>query len=131
MKTVYYNGGIITVNDKNMFAQALCEENGKITAVGSNEEILSIKKDGDKLIDLKGKTMLPAFIDAHSHFTGYAHALEQCDLSNCKNFEDIINTMSNFINKNKFPSDKWIIGCNYDQNFLKEQKHPTDTHLTK
>ncbi len=131
MKTIYYNGDIITVNDKNMFAQALCEENGKITAVGSNEEILSIKKDGDKLIDLKGKTMLPAFIDAHSHFTGYAHALEQCDLSNCKNFEDIINTMSNFINKNKFPSDKWIIGCNYDQNFLKEQKHPDRHTLDK
>lgn len=131
MKTIYYNGDIVTVSDKNMYANAVCVENGKITAVGDSAEMLSAKKDDDKLVDLKGKTMLPAFIDAHSHFTGYASALEQCDLANCKNFEDIVNTMKNFINKNKFPSDKWIIGCNYDQNFLKEQKHPDRRTLDK
>lgn len=49
------------------------------------------------MVDLQGKTMLPGFIDAHSHFVGAANAMTQCDLSECISFSQIVECMKMFI----------------------------------
>ncbi len=124
MKTLYINGTILTMKEEKLYAEAVCVENGRIVAVGSLEEIMDLKKADDEVIDLHGKTMLPGFIDAHSHFVGAANAMAQCDLSLCKNFGDIIRTMKEFMDKRNLSENDWVIGCNYDQNFLEEGCHP-------
>lgn len=50
--------------DKNL--QAILIENGKIKKIGKNTQIL--KDDLDTVINLSGKTIMPSFIDTHSHF---------------------------------------------------------------
>ncbi len=124
MKNIYINGNIITMNEKQMFANAVCLENDKIIAVGTNEEVLSLKETDDKIIDLQNKTMLPGFIDPHSHFVGAANSLWQCDLSFCENFDDIVKALQDFIKSKNLSKDAWVVGCNYDQNFLEEGVHP-------
>ena len=119
------------MNDQSREAEALMEENGIIKAVGSNEEILSLKSDDTEMIDLKGKTMLPAFIDPHSHFFGVANALKQCDLTSASNFDDIVKLMQDFINQKQIPEGEWVVGSNYDNNFLIEDAHPTKDILDK
>ena len=75
--------------------------------------------------DLEGKTLLPGFIDGHSHFVGCANSLAQCDLSKAKNFYDIVDIMKQFMKRMRnIPKGKWVIGINYDHNFLKEKRHP-------
>ncbi len=124
MKTFYINGTILTMEEENLYAEAVCAENGRITAVGSREEILSLRTEGDETVDLKGTVMLPGFIDGHSHFVGTANSMTQCELSGCKDFEDIIDTMKAFKEKRHLSEDAWIVGCNYDHNFLAEERHP-------
>lgn len=124
MKTFYYNGKILTMEEPDLYAEAVCVENGRIHAVGAKNEVLQLKENGDEMIDLQGKTMLPGFLDAHSHFVGAANAMTQCDLSDCGSFSEIINKMKEFAKKRKKKEGTWIIGCNYDQNFLEEKKHP-------
>lgn len=124
MKTFYVNGTILTMKESDLYAEAVCVENGRIVAVGSLEDIMKLKEPGDEVMDLNGKTMLPGFIDAHSHFVGAANAMSQCDLSFCENFDDIIRTMKEFMEKRKLSESDWVIGCNYDQNFLEEGCHP-------
>lgn len=132
MKTFYINGKIITMEeDGEVYAEAVCVESGRIISVGKKETVLELKQKGDKVIDLNGKTMLPGFIDAHSHFIGTANAMTQCDLSLCEDFADIIQTMKNFKEKRMLSNEAWIIGSNYDQNFLKEGKHPDKNVLDK
>lgn len=131
MKTFYINGKIITMEDASMFAEAVCVERGRILSVGKQEELLVLKEAGDEIIDLHGRTMLPAFIDAHSHFVGAANAMTQCDLSACKDFEEIVQAMKTFKAKRKLSDDAWIIGSNYDQNFLAEGRHPDKDVLDK
>ena len=65
MKTLFYGGKILTM-DIPLYADAVLVEDGKITAVGRREELAG--QAPDAVINLEGKTMLPAFIDAHSHF---------------------------------------------------------------
>ena len=131
MKSFYINGTILTMEDNALYAEAVCVENGRIKAVGTTEDVMKLKEDADEVIDLRSRVMMPGFIDAHSHFVGAANAMTQCDLSLCKDFEEIIEIMKNFKKKRNLSEDAWIIGCNYDQNFLAEGKHPDKTVLDK
>ena len=124
MKTIYYNGTILTMRDAELYTEAVCVENGRILATGTLEDMMQYKTQDDEMVDLQGKTMLPGFIDAHSHFVGAANAMTQCDLSECTSFSQIVECMKMFIRKRNLKEEDWVIGCNYDQNFLEEKQHP-------
>lgn len=125
MKSFYINGTVITMEDDALYAEAVYTENGRILAVGAQDEIMKLYKENeDEIIDLHGGAMLPGFIDGHSHFVGVANAMRQCDLSSCESFQDIIDTMKAFKDQKNLPEGAWISGCNYDHNFLKEGCHP-------
>ena len=66
--TIFYGGPIVTVNAKNEEVQALAVQNGKIVAVGTKE---AVSKDwqsaSTKVIDLKGQTLMPGFVEPHVH----------------------------------------------------------------
>ena len=124
MKTFYTNGTVITMEDDSLYAEAVCVDEGKIRAVGSKEDVLKLQEEGDEVVDLKGKVLLPGFIDGHSHFAGTANSMTQCDLSDCKSFSDIIMKMKDFKARRIHSEKEWIVGCNYDHNFLKEGRHP-------
>lgn len=136
MSILYFNGTILTMDERFPQAQALLVENGKILKVGSDEEVLAVKRQDTVCVDLQGKTMLPGFIDGHSHFAGLATSLGQCDLSQAQDFEDISRLMKEFIRANEIPDGQWVTGTNYDHNFLREKRHPdrllldsvSDTH---
>lgn len=124
VKKLYYNGTILTMDEKNPTAAALAVEDDRILAVYQK-----VPTDWqDEKIDLNGKALLPGFIDGHSHFIGFANSLSQCDLAEAKNFDDIVSLMQDFIKKRSIPKGKWVIGVNYDQNFLEEKEHP-DRHV--
>lgn len=121
---IYYNGVILTMDEVNPQAQAVSVQNGRIKKVGTDEEVLAERMSETVCIDLQGKTMLPGFIDGHSHFSGLATSLSQCDLSKAENFADIERLLKEFIRKNEIPKGHWVTGVNYDHNFLAEKKHP-------
>ena len=81
---LYYNGEIITMEKEGEQVEAVFVENGRIQKVGSLEEVKTFVKRDTKEIDLKGKTMLPAFIDAHSHISAFAQSLSYISLADCK-----------------------------------------------
>lgn len=61
------NGKIITVNPNFTLAEAVAIKRDKIIAVGSNKEIRRFANKQTKIIDLKGRTVIPGLIDAHTH----------------------------------------------------------------
>ena len=64
---IVYNANIITLDDNNPTASAVAMAGGRIVAVGSNEEVLKAKTSTTKLIDAKGKTLIPGLFDSHLH----------------------------------------------------------------
>lgn len=66
---VYYNGQILTMED-GIVATAIEIRGDQIVAVGTDEDILDNASPHANLIDLQGKTIMPGFIDAHSHIFG-------------------------------------------------------------
>ena len=67
-KRAFINGKIYTVDNNMTIAQTVIVQNGKIIFVGSYNDAQKIIDDKTELIDLKGKLMLPGFIDNHTHF---------------------------------------------------------------
>jgi predicted amidohydrolase YtcJ len=66
-ETIFINGKVVTMNDAGAIAQGVAVHQGKLLAVGSNAAILRLAGPKTVRIDLKGRTMLPGFIDTHSH----------------------------------------------------------------
>jgi predicted amidohydrolase YtcJ len=66
-QTIVINAKVITVDPAQPAAQAFAIENGRFTAVGTNEQILKLKTPSTEVIDLKGMTVTPGFNDAHLH----------------------------------------------------------------
>ena len=69
---VYYNGDIITMQgDKPIYVDALVVKDDKINYTGDSDKAMKIAGVGHKMVDLKGKTLLPGFIDGHAHFANF------------------------------------------------------------
>lgn len=121
MKKLFYNGTIITMEEEN--SNAVLIENGIIKALG--EEALTFLNEAIDKVDLKRKTMLPGFIDSHSHFAAFVSTLGLVNLKECTSFREMVETLKKFELENIEESNEPIIGFGYDQNFLEEKMHPT------
>lgn len=119
MKTIFINGEYITLENKK--CEAILVEGKIIAKVGTKTEILKYKDEKTKIVDLKGKTMMPAFIDAHGHFFGVANNFLQLSLEESSNIKEIQNRLIKY--KKNTPEGKWIIANNYDQNLLDEKRN--------
>ena len=129
MKTLYYGGPIRTM-ETDAPAGALLVENGVIAAVG-DLETLRARAGNAAEIDLEGRTLLPGFIDAHSHFSGAAYALLQAPLGEETDFAGIAQALTRFIADNRVPQGTWVVGKGYDQTALAEQRHPARALLDR
>lgn len=127
MKKIYFNGDFITLEADGV--EAILIDNGIIKALGSKEEILKMKDEQTELVDLKGKTMMPAFIDAHSHFFAVANNFLQASLDGCRCFKEIQEKLLKYKQENNIEEGKWILANGYEHNILKENKHITKLEL--
>ena len=66
--TILVNGKIITVDDRYTIAQALAIKNQRVVATGSSADIRKLADSSTKVIDLKGRTVIPGLIDNHAHW---------------------------------------------------------------
>jgi predicted amidohydrolase YtcJ len=133
---IWSGGPILTMDDTAMRAEAIAEAGGKIVAVGSAADVMKLKGPKTQVINLKGRTMLPGFIDPHGHMVvGGLQALSANLLAppdgKVTDIAGVIATMREWVAANKAAVDKTqlIIGFGYDQATLKEHRHPTRKEL--
>ena len=131
--TVYTGGPILTMNPKNDIAEALAVKDGKILAVGKKADVLSAAGKNPHVVDLKGKTLLPGLIDGHSHFPNGAYRelhmvnLNVPPLGKVESIADLQAMLR--ARMQKTPEGQWIIGYNYNDLAMKEQRQPTKAEL--
>jgi predicted amidohydrolase YtcJ len=123
--TIYQGGSILTMSGNTpTYAQALAVKDGKILAVGNRDEVLKTKGDATKVVDLGGKTMLPGFLDGHSHFI---NSLSVASQANCyappfgpgNTKAGIINALKKLQSDRKVPPGETVImGYGYDDSIF-------------
>ncbi len=130
MKTIYFNGTIVTINPRKQKVEAIVVEDNLIVDLGKYAKL--IKKHGDDIIkyNLQGKTLLPGFIDAHSHASALVQSFIFVNLmnkpwGNISSIKDIANSLKLQLEKNpdKYDEENWLIGQGYDNtNFPNGEK---------
>jgi predicted amidohydrolase YtcJ len=110
--------------------------NGKILAVGRRSEVMKLKGPGTQLVDLKGQTLVPGFVDAHGHIVlGGLQALSANLLAppdgQVQDIASLQQTLRDWAQKNAAAVEKTklIVGFGYDNAQLKELRHPTKEEL--
>ncbi len=129
---VFINGTILTMDATNTVVQALSTRGTRIDAVGTTEQIMSLVGAGTQVVDLRGRTMLPGFVDAHGHFPGSGMRVVAADLNsppigNKKTMADVLAALKEQAAKTA-PGD-WVSGFGYDDTLLAERRHPTRAEL--
>ena len=121
---IYYGGDILTMEgDSATYAEAIAVMDGKIVFVGSKADAEKMKGDSTMMHDLQGKTLLPGFLDAHSHYFNSLVVANQCNLyappsGTAKDVESIIAALKDFVEKRKIPAGEEIIGYGYDDSVM-------------
>jgi len=134
--TLYFGGDIITLNEQQPSAEALAVKNGRILAVGDMVHVREVAGDIGKEVNLEGRTLVPGFIDSHSHVSMVATKLECANLSRdpmgpVNNIDDLIQQLNTFKDTVDPTSGDWIIGMGYDPSHMEERRHPTRYELDK
>jgi predicted amidohydrolase YtcJ len=112
------NGKIYTMNPKQPQAQAVAVRDSKITAVGKTSDVENLGKRDFKVINLQGKTVVPGFIDCHTHFFSFALSLNQVNLDLLTSFDQILSQIKTFAKKLR--PQEWLLGRGWDKNILRK-----------
>lgn len=123
-QTIYENGCIITMEDDQPTAEALLVEEGVIKAIGTLAEIIQAAEKDAEHVDLKGMTMLPGFIDSHSHIINFSQMFSTVPLQGVSNPGDLKQRVKAYLDKEQLPAGTWVIGFGYDHNLWPDKKQP-------
>ena len=123
---VVHHAQIYTVNSNFAVAEAMAIQDGKIVAIGTNDDILK-EYQADSVVNAKGMPVYPGFIDAHAHFMGYGQALYSVDLMFVNSWEEALQRIQDFATKH--PGNTWITGRGWDQNRFPGKSFPTNAEL--
>lgn len=124
--TLYHGGSILTMaGDSPTYVEALVEQDGKIIFTGSKADALKQYTATGTLVDLEGKTMLPGFMDAHSHYINSLLVANQCQLyappsGTAKDVESIIANLKTFAKERNIQKGEMITGYGYDDTVMPE-----------
>jgi predicted amidohydrolase YtcJ len=130
---IFINGTVLTVDSVNSVAQAVAVKDGKILAVGTTASIVKLKGDQTLVVDLKGKTLIPGFIDGHSHFMslgrGKSANLAAPPVGQVKDIPGLVAELQKFKKEKNVKDGEWISGFGYDPDQLAEKRHPSKEDL--
>ena len=129
MKKLYYGGSILTMDQSKKEAEAVLTEQGKILAVGNLEEFSSFQ--GEK-VNLEGKTLMPAFVDGHSHLISTGMDLTTyCDLRGATSIDEILERCQAFRRERGLSPEEAVVLKGYDVAIMKEGRHPVAADLDR
>ncbi|MGE5253773.1 MAG: amidohydrolase [Planctomycetaceae bacterium] len=132
MEILFKNGNVLTMEPGSPKAEALAVQFGKIYQIGKNEVLERLAGPETTVVDLQGQTVLPGFIDTHSHFCLYALLTDQADCrpaAGCRRGEDVVEALRAQAKKTK--AGKWIMGWGYAPYLLDDGKDLTREDLDR
>jgi predicted amidohydrolase YtcJ len=123
------NANIIPGGSCELRKGAIATRGERILALAADEDVAQLKGPTTRVIDCRGKTLVPGFIDAHCHFFSLVRKLLSLDLSpafvrSIEDIKDIIRRRTKSMS-----AGRWIVGTGYNEFYLAEKRHPTRRDL--
>ncbi|KUO69989.1 MAG: hypothetical protein APF77_20985 [Clostridia bacterium BRH_c25] len=120
--TIIINGKVLTMENHQPFAEAIAISDGKIAAIGSDNEIALLAKAETEIIDAGQNTVLPGFIDAHVHFMGTGLDASSVCLTGALNHKELFHRLKAY--EAGLKNNAWLRGYGYDETRYAENALP-------
>ncbi len=126
---IFLNGQVLTVNPKAPVASAFSIIADRFCVIGSEADVRKYATSKSNVVDLRGRTVVPGFIETHSHPSLYAMTLLQADCYTPpnQNIEDVKARIKNLADA--AAPGQWVKGWGYDDTLIAERRHLTRTDL--
>jgi predicted amidohydrolase YtcJ len=124
---ILYNGKIVTVDASFSIAQGVAIRNGRFTTVGTNEAVRRTAGPATKLIDLRGRTVIPGLIDGHLHNAGGGPGV---DLANVRSMAELLAAVEARVKAGK-PDDLIVSNSDWHEAQLREKRLPHRRELDR
>jgi predicted amidohydrolase YtcJ len=128
-ETIFINGNIYTVSEKQPHADAIAVHRDRIIFVGSKADAEKFQGDKTRMVDLAGKTVTPGFTDSHCHIFGIGEREMTLNLEGTNTREDFLAKVKERVAQTE--RDKWITGRGWIETFWKPPQFPTRADLDK
>src|SRR6185436_5417536 len=109
---VIVNANIHTMNTAQKDARSIAVVGNKIVAIGSDADTKSLIGPKTRVVDAKGRLVIPGFNDAHVHFLETGSQLSSVDLRHAKSPEEFVRIIKEFAARQ--PKGRWILGGKWD-----------------
>ncbi len=126
MNLLLTNANVLTLDPRNSRAEAVAILGGRIARVGTNEEVMRMAVEPSTVLDLKGKTVAPGFVESHIHPVMTAHY--KLDMVNCGTPPN--HTIADIVEKLREAAKQagrgeWILGKGFDDSLIEDMRHIT------
>ncbi|MEY2578138.1 MAG: hypothetical protein QOI49_962 [Verrucomicrobiota bacterium] len=128
-QTVFVNGNIYTMNERQPRAEAIAVKGDRIVFVGSNADAKKYQSAETKTVDLAAKTVVPGLTDSHCHIFGIGEREMNLNLEGANTLEDFLARVKDRVAKTEH--GKWVTGRGWIETFWKPPQFPTRADLDK
>ena len=126
---IFFGGDILSMDDNQPVVEAIAVEDGRITAIGTKENIIKLRTWRTKIVNLQGKTLMPGLIEAHCHPIATAVLSQVVNISGFtyNSREEIMATIGAAVEKAS--PGKWVLAFGWDPVLVKDLHNPTLAEL--
>lgn len=124
MELLLINGRIYTMNRTRDVYEGLAVKDGRIVQLGKTDDILSLRTDATRIIDLRGNIVIPGFNDSHMHLLSYGYSQRNIKLDGCASLRELKARVKYFIQRENIQAGQWVEGRGWDQNLFDVKEIP-------
>ena len=124
---LFHNGTILTMDKARPTATALAVVGNRVAAL--DDDATALRSPRTRVIDLRGRALVPGFVDAHNHFVQYGLRLLRLDLSHAQDKDDLLQAVRE--RAQMTPGDGWVVGHSWDEAKWRSRALPTQDELDR
>ena len=133
---VFLGDHIVTMDANQPSVEAVAVRGETIAAAGTRNDVLALRGEATRVVELGEHALLPGFIDAHGHFLAVGRSLESLSLhpppvGDVRDIDDVVRKIRTWIAEHAIPPGGLVIGAGYDDSLLAERRHPTRDDLDR
>ena len=134
--TIFVGDHIVTMEPGLRAVEAVAVRGETIAAAGPRDEVLALRGDATRVVELGPRALLPGFIDTHGHFLAVGMTLDALSLhpppvGDVSDIDDIVRKIRAWIAERGIPPGQMVSGGGYDDSLLAENRHPTRFDLDR
>ena len=134
--TIFTGGAIVTMDPARPSVEAVAVSGETIAAAGALDEVMALRGDATRVVELGNRALLPGFIDTHGHFLAVGRNLDSLSLhpppvGDVNDIDDIVRKIRAWIAERNIPPGEFVLGIGYDDSLLAEQRHPNRGDLDR